>query len=79
METLFTYDGLYNDINETFSKAKNHCDEINELRNNVNSSIVEGENWNDIDYFAEIIIHFFQCFLPFTRSLYRIFIQFCTP
>ncbi|KAG6795480.1 laminin subunit alpha-2 isoform X2 [Apis mellifera caucasica] len=43
METLFTYDGLYNDINETFSKAKNHCDEINGLRNNVNSSIVEGE------------------------------------
>lgn len=104
METLFTYDGLYNDINETFSKAKNHCDEINGLRNNVNSSIVEGEkltnetrgfildfqnnvqvridrieNWNDIDHFAEITIHFFQCFLPFTRSLYRIFIQFCTP
>lgn len=43
METLFTYDGLYNDINQTFSEAKNYCNEINALRNNINSSIIEGE------------------------------------
>ncbi|XP_043794597.1 laminin subunit alpha-2 isoform X1 [Apis laboriosa] len=43
METLFTYDGLYNDINQTFSEAKNHCNEINALRNNINASIIEGE------------------------------------
>lgn len=42
METLFTYDGLYNDINQTFSEAKNHCNEINALRNNINASIIEG-------------------------------------
>lgn len=43
METLFTYDGLYNDINQTFSEAKDYCNEINALRNNINSSIIEGE------------------------------------
>lgn len=43
METLFTYDGLYNDINQTFSEAKDYCNEINALQNNINSSIIEGE------------------------------------
>lgn len=43
METLFTYDGLYNDINQTFSEAKDYCNEVNSLRNNINSSIIEGE------------------------------------
>lgn len=43
METLFTYDGLYNDINQTFLEAKNYCDEITVLHNNINASIIEGE------------------------------------
>lgn len=43
METLFTYDGLYNDINQTFLEAKNYCDEITVLHNNINASIIEGD------------------------------------
>ncbi|KAF3427281.1 LOW QUALITY PROTEIN: hypothetical protein E2986_11364, partial [Frieseomelitta varia] len=43
METLFTYDGLYSNINQTFLEAKNHCNEINTLWNLINASVTEGE------------------------------------
>nr|XP_012147088.1 PREDICTED: laminin subunit alpha-2 isoform X4 [Megachile rotundata]XP_012147089.1 PREDICTED: laminin subunit alpha-2 isoform X4 [Megachile rotundata] len=47
METLFTYDGLYNNINQTLLEARNHCGEIDMLRNEVNESINEGQKLTD--------------------------------
>ncbi|XP_078049382.1 wing blister isoform X1 [Augochlora pura] len=47
METLFTYDGLYNNINDTFGKAKAVCIGINDMRNEINESISDGENLID--------------------------------
>ncbi|KZC04266.1 Laminin subunit alpha-1 [Dufourea novaeangliae] len=47
METLFTYDGLYNGINQTLGEARNHCGEINVLKNEMNESITEGEKLRD--------------------------------
>ena len=43
METLFTYDGLYNSINQTFLEDKHHNNEINTLWNTINASVTEGE------------------------------------
>ncbi|XP_043600424.1 laminin subunit alpha-1 isoform X4 [Bombus pyrosoma] len=43
METLFTYDGLYNNINQTYQEAKNYCSEIDMLRGTINASLTEGE------------------------------------
>lgn len=47
METLFTYDGLYNSINQTLAQARGHCNKINELRSEVNASVSEGEKLNE--------------------------------
>ncbi|CAL7932952.1 unnamed protein product [Xylocopa violacea] len=41
METLFTYDGLYNEINRTYLEGKNYCNEINMLRGAVDAPITE--------------------------------------
>ncbi|XP_076751939.1 wing blister [Xylocopa sonorina] len=41
METLFTYDGLYNDINQTYWEGKDYCNEINMLRGAVDAPISE--------------------------------------
>ncbi|CAK9806681.1 Laminin subunit alpha-1 [Anthophora quadrimaculata] len=43
METLFTYDGLYNTMNQTLLEARNHCNEINMLHSKSNASVTEGE------------------------------------
>lgn len=43
METLFTYDGLYNNINQTYQEAKNYRSEIDMLRSTINVSLTEGE------------------------------------
>lgn len=47
METLFTYDGLYNSMNRTFVEAKQQCARIDALRDETNKSIVEGEDLED--------------------------------
>ncbi|XP_017882648.2 laminin subunit alpha-1 [Ceratina calcarata] len=43
METLFTYDGLYNNINQTYLEAKNDCYEIDKLHDMINGSLAEAE------------------------------------
>lgn len=45
MESLFTYDGLYNKINRTFIDAKNQCDRIEALRDTTNKLINEGDKF----------------------------------
>lgn len=47
METLFTYDGLYNGINRTFVDTKEQCVRIGTLRDETNKSIAEGEDLID--------------------------------
>ncbi|XP_076279706.1 wing blister isoform X1 [Lasioglossum baleicum] len=47
METLFTYDSLYNSINDTLGKARTHCIGINDARNEINESISDGEKLID--------------------------------
>ncbi|XP_025159598.1 laminin subunit alpha-1 isoform X2 [Harpegnathos saltator] len=47
METLFTYDGLYNGINKTFIDTKEQCARIGTLRGETNKTIVEGQNLVD--------------------------------
>lgn len=88
METLFTYDGLYNDINQTFSEAKDYCNEINALRNNINSSIIEGEKLTNetrgfiLDFQNNVqvgidgidrIVFFLQRFYPSSRYIEFLF------
>ncbi|XP_032674953.1 laminin subunit alpha-1 isoform X4 [Odontomachus brunneus] len=47
METLFTYDGLYNGINRTFVDTKEQCARIGMLHDETNKSIAEGEDLVD--------------------------------
>ncbi|KAL6255156.1 hypothetical protein P5V15_013489 [Pogonomyrmex californicus] len=47
METLFTYDSLYNRINGTFVEAKHQCTRIRMLRDETNETITEGKNLLD--------------------------------
>lgn len=47
METLFNYDNLYNNINNTFVEAKNQCTRIEVLRDETNESITDGEKLVD--------------------------------
>nr|XP_034195684.1 laminin subunit alpha-1 isoform X1 [Osmia lignaria] len=47
METLYSYDTLYNNINQTLLEARNSCSEIDMLRSAVNESINEGEKLID--------------------------------
>lgn len=47
METLFSYDGLYNSINRTFIETKDQCARIGMLRDETNESIAEGEKLVD--------------------------------
>ncbi|XP_076178093.1 laminin subunit alpha-1-like [Ptiloglossa arizonensis] len=47
METLFNYDKLYNNINQTYVQARNSCDEIYILQKEVNESITTGEKLTD--------------------------------
>lgn len=47
METLFSYDGLYNSINRTFVDTKNQCARIKMLRDESNDSIAEGKKLVD--------------------------------
>lgn len=47
METLFTYDGLYNDINGTLVESKKQCAHIGMLRDKTNKSIADGEDLVD--------------------------------
>ncbi|KAL0132326.1 hypothetical protein PUN28_000249 [Cardiocondyla obscurior] len=47
METLFSYDNLYNRINETYIEAKDQCARIETLRDGTNESITEGKNFVD--------------------------------
>nr|XP_031843946.1 laminin subunit alpha-1 isoform X2 [Nomia melanderi] len=47
METLFTYDGSYNNINDSLTKARAHCNDITVITNEVNKSISEGEKLTD--------------------------------
>ncbi|XP_050482872.1 laminin subunit alpha-1 isoform X2 [Bombus huntii] len=56
METLFTYDGLYNNINQTYQEAKNYCSEIDMLRSTINASLTEGEKL--IDETRSFIVNF---------------------
>lgn len=41
METLFSYDNLYNRINGTFVETKNQCARIEMLRDETNETITE--------------------------------------
>jgi len=43
METLFSYDSLYNHINGTFIEAKDQCAHIGILRDETNETITEGK------------------------------------
>lgn len=43
METLFSYDNLYNHINGTSAEAKNQCVRIGMLRDETNETITEGK------------------------------------
>ncbi|RLU21684.1 hypothetical protein DMN91_006060 [Ooceraea biroi] len=47
METLFSYDGLYNRINETHIDIKNQFTRIRALHDKTNQSIAEGEEFID--------------------------------
>lgn len=47
METLFNYDNLYNNINNTLVEAKNQCTRIEVLRDETNESITDGEKLVD--------------------------------
>ncbi|XP_053979211.1 laminin subunit alpha-1-like isoform X1 [Hylaeus volcanicus] len=47
MDTLFDYDSLYNNINQTFVESKNDCNEINALWKEVNESIITGKKMTD--------------------------------
>lgn len=47
METLYSYDTLYNNINQTTLEARSSCSEIDMLRGEVNESINEGEKLID--------------------------------
>ncbi|XP_039307072.1 laminin subunit alpha-1 isoform X3 [Solenopsis invicta] len=47
METLFSYDSLYNGINGTFAEAKNYCTRIGMLHDETNETITEGKNLVD--------------------------------
>lgn len=47
METLFNYDGLYNNINRTFIDMKNQCARIKMLRDETNNSVAEGRKLVD--------------------------------
>jgi len=45
METLFSYNNLYNRINETHIDVKNQCTRIEMLHNKTNQSIAEGKEF----------------------------------
>ncbi|XP_029679159.1 laminin subunit alpha-1-like [Formica exsecta] len=47
METLFSYDGLYNRINKTFIETKNQCARIEMLHDGTNESISDGKKLID--------------------------------
>ncbi|XP_036145001.1 laminin subunit alpha-1 isoform X3 [Monomorium pharaonis] len=47
METLFSYDSLYNHINGTFSETENQCAHIGMLRDKTNEAITEGKKLVD--------------------------------
>lgn len=47
METLFTYDGLYNSINQTLVQARGFCNEIKIIGKEVNESIGEGRKFKE--------------------------------
>ncbi|XP_014473559.1 PREDICTED: laminin subunit alpha-1 isoform X3 [Dinoponera quadriceps] len=47
METLFSYDGLYNSINRTLVETKQQCIRIGTLRDETNKSVAEGEDLVD--------------------------------
>lgn len=47
METLFSYDSLYNRINGTFVEAKNQCARIEMLHDETNGTITEGKKLVD--------------------------------
>lgn len=47
METLFSYDGLYNHINKTFVETKNQCARIETLHDGTNESIFDGKKLID--------------------------------
>lgn len=47
IETLFSYDSLYNRINGTFVEAKNQCARIEMLRDETNETITEGKKLVD--------------------------------
>lgn len=47
METLFSYDGLYNHINGTFTETKNQCARIKMLHDETNETITEGKKLID--------------------------------
>ncbi|XP_024867463.1 laminin subunit alpha-1 isoform X2 [Temnothorax curvispinosus] len=47
METLFSYDSLYNRINGTFVETKNQCVRIGILRDETNQTITEGQKLID--------------------------------
>lgn len=43
METLFSYDSLYNHINGTFIEAKDQCARIEILRDETTETVTEGK------------------------------------
>ncbi|KMQ97151.1 laminin subunit alpha-1 [Lasius niger] len=47
METLFSYDGLYNRVNKTFVETKNQCARIETLHDGTNESISDGKKLID--------------------------------
>ncbi|KAG7199623.1 hypothetical protein KM043_014226 [Ampulex compressa] len=47
MEALFTYDGLYNNINRTFAELRNDRDRLVVLSGDANDSVVEGQKLID--------------------------------
>lgn len=47
METLFSYDALYNHINGTFAETKNKCARIKVLRDETNETVTEGKRLID--------------------------------
>lgn len=47
METLFSYDGLYNHINKTHVETRNQCTRIQTLHEGTNESISDGKKLID--------------------------------
>lgn len=47
VETLFNYDGLYNNINRTFVETKDQCVRIGMLRDETDELITEGNKLVD--------------------------------